>query len=365
MELVPPGDPMTNETCLNEWYLRDEILLVTQRWPVILFFCLAGNLIGLTFSLLWPSAYRATKELYVGLNIYRALEDRSVSEFAGLQFTSPDDYKNWQMANLNSLVFMDGITNETLSRVRDMDAYWSGIDQGNMVRMLHVYWRNAGKWRLVVENANPKFAAQAVTIWEDVVVEQVHEAIKNSQDAMILDIQLQSLTLTQAQVISNTAEMTQIRDSLKSWRDNISWQDIDLPPQEVERLLVLLLVDQANLRSLEPLLLDTFPSTQTPRRDYIDWLDKVLPLIDQEILILNAQSATLETQKKGIAAQYADVSQKSLGLSTNLQVQKITTTQPKVTRIQPIGLLVLIGGLLGLIAWAILWFLKISLQLRK
>jgi hypothetical protein len=98
---------MIHDTFTIEWSFRDEILLITHRWPIILLFCLVGSLVGWIISFCSPSPHRATKELYVGLNVYRATEDRNAAEHAGIQFSNPNDYKNWQMANLNSLIFMD------------------------------------------------------------------------------------------------------------------------------------------------------------------------------------------------------------------------------------------------------------------
>src|SRR5512137_1897129 len=103
---------MTDKTGLvgqmiNEWSLRDEILTISHRWPLIVLFCLAGSLIGFALSYVWPSPHRATKELYVGLNIDQALEDQNAADHAKIKFYNADDYKNWQMSSLNTLIFAD------------------------------------------------------------------------------------------------------------------------------------------------------------------------------------------------------------------------------------------------------------------
>ena len=61
-----------------------------RRWlpPIagiwIVLFCLAGALVGWLVSLVMPSPHRATKELFVGLNISRSADDRNAVEHAGL-----------------------------------------------------------------------------------------------------------------------------------------------------------------------------------------------------------------------------------------------------------------------------------------
>ena len=356
---------MIKDTSFSEWSLREEILQITHRWPDIIIFCLLGSLIGLVISFCLPSPNRATKEMYVGLNIYQATEDRNASEFAGINFTNPNDYKNWQMANLNSLIYMDSIINETLIRLKSIDPYWSNLDQKVFAGMLHAYWRNAGKWRLVAENANPRYASQAVLTWEDVVVNHVHNAIYESQKVMILDKQLDSLTQTQAELISKSAEFSQIRESLISWRTNANVRDLDNPANDSDRINIRQLVEQIVAEGSGQGLLDAYPTPEAPLQDYIVWLDNVLPSLDEQLRIVQTQIAVLEDKKNEISQIYADSSRKSLGLSANLQVDKITTTQPELTVVRPIGMLVLIGGILGLILWSIVWLTRISLRARK
>ncbi len=356
---------MIRETSFSEWSLREEILHTTHRWPVIVAFCLMGSLLGLATSYCLPTPHRATKELYVGLNVSQATEDQNASEHAGLEFSDLNDYKNWQMANLNSFIFMDPVIRETLSQLKNLDPYWLGFDQNKLSGMLHSYWRNAGKWRLVAENANPRYAFQAVLTWEDVVVDQVHNAVYESQKIMILESQMKSLTLTQAESISRSAEIAQIRESLISWRADAIRQDLELPAKETDREFILQLFKQAIPDDSEQGLLDSFPSSKAPLKDYINWLDINFPLLDEQLLISQKQIATLEGKINEIASIYAESSRKSFGLSANLQVDKITNAQPVRTIVRPTGLLVLVGGILGLIAWTILWLTQISLQTRK
>lgn len=346
----------------NEWSLRDEILVVTHRWPIILLYCLIGALLGWGISLGWSSPYRASKELYVGLDVSQASMDRNAPEHAGLVFYSISDYKNWQMASLNSLVFMDSVINETLERLQMLDGYWTDVAPQQLAGMLHIYWRNAGKWELVAESDNPLRASQAVVVWQDVVVERVNHAVKHSQDTMVLDRQLQSINATQTQVISRTAELNQIRETLNAWQTNTSQYPTDQPLGTTERWALLSLLTNANLSAAWEPLLATFPPEETPLREYSDWIEKIRASLDMEISIMQTQIDSLETEKQAIAAQYAEASQKSLGLSPELVVDNITDAQPIQNVVRPTGLLMLIGSLFGLITWAIVWLVNISLR---
>ena len=49
-----------NRDPMNEWILRDEILVVFHKWPVIVAFVLVGSLIGIGFTSIWPSSFQAS-----------------------------------------------------------------------------------------------------------------------------------------------------------------------------------------------------------------------------------------------------------------------------------------------------------------
>src|SRR3990172_5797038 len=129
---------MSGVSTTNEWSFRDEALAATHRWHLIVLFCLVGGLAGWLVSLVLPSPHRATKELFVGLNVFRSADDRNAVEHAGLPISSANDYKNWQMSSLNSVIFMDTVLDETLSRLRVVDPYWQNIGRQDLAEMLHV-----------------------------------------------------------------------------------------------------------------------------------------------------------------------------------------------------------------------------------
>ena len=89
---------------LTESTLRDEILHRAHFWPLPFLVFLAGCLLGWGAALLWPSPYRAETTLHVSYN-------------ADSIFRNPDDYKNWQMEELNTLVLAKGTLQETLARL--------------------------------------------------------------------------------------------------------------------------------------------------------------------------------------------------------------------------------------------------------
>ena len=348
-----------------ELSLRDEILHISHRWPIIFSFCLIGVLIGWGVSLFWPTTHRASKEIYVGINPYQALTDRSASEHASVQFNNPDDYKNWQMANLNVLIQTDWMIDETLSNLQIQDDYWKGASREDLARMLKVNWRNAGKWRLVAESDDPSRAAQALTVWHDTVIKNVQNAVGEAQNTLALDTQLQSFSSDQTRAISRLAELIQLRETVATHLRTASAWPEDYQPSQDEHWELWYPVAQADLEKAWEPLLDVFPIDGSPASSYIDWLIQTAIVLDQDIWTLEAQSKALQVQINETSARYKDASNKSFGLSGNLQVEKIRRRPPEQYAVRPTSLLILVGGILGLLLWIILWLGRAALKANQ
>ncbi len=349
----------------NEWSIRDEILNSTHQWPLVFSFCLVGILIGWGISIFWPTSYRVSKEIYVGINPYQALTDRSASEHASVQFNNPDDYKNWQMANLNVLIQTDWMIDETLLNLQNQDDYWKGVSREDLARMLKVNWRNAGKWRLVAESDDPSRAAQVLAVWHDIVIKNVQNAVGEAQNTLVLDTQLQSFSSDQTRAISRLAELIQLRETVATYLKTASSWHADYQPSQDEYWELWYTVAQTDFDPAWEPLLEAFPIDGSPASSYIDWLNQVDIVLDQAIRTLEAQSKALQVQIDETGARYKDASNKSFGLSGNLQVEKIRRRPPEQYAIRPTGLLILVGGILGLLLWIILWLVRITLKANQ
>ncbi len=346
----------------NDWSLRDEILSATQHWPWLTLFCLVGCLIGWLVSFIWPTPQRATTELYVGLNVYRSSEDANASEYAGIELVNANDYKNWQMASLNSLTTMDEVLQETLKRLQATDPYWNNVNPGFLANWLHVYWRNAGKWRLVAEHKSFQHASQAVTVWQDVVLEHVHAAVNESQRAMVLEFQLKSIIEAQSQVITSTETLKQTRIDLASWHADLAQAAQDIPLESTKRWQLWRLIARNNTDPGWSPLLKAFPDPQAATHDYLAWVEQATPALDETIQSQEKQIEEIAAQVTEVKRQFAEASQKSRGLSATLDVEKISGARVEQSIVRPTGMLVLVGSILGLVAWLIQWFSRISLR---
>jgi hypothetical protein len=353
------------------WSIREQILTVTHRWPQILLCCIVGSLLGWGISWLWPANYQAVTELYVGINIDATLSEHDntgttqVAEVTQLEFKDFIDYKNWQMANLNSFIFTNAITNDALSHLRTRDAYWNQVNLQEFTDLLQVYWRSAGKWRLVAQHKEALRASQAVSAWQEAILEHVGESIQASRSLLPLEDQLQANAAAQSQLHIRQAALEQVDQNLNERLTNAAQWSPGGPLQEIDRWLVWQTVAQANLGADWLPLLDAFPTNSQPAQSYIDWMNQAVQAIEQEIRLLNIQDASLETQNDQLAGQHAQVLQQSMGLSANLEIQPVndagsSTSSPDLTPERSTGLLMWVGGLLGLVAWFSYWLIRLG-----
>lgn len=325
-------------------------------------FCVLGSLLGWGVSLVWPTPQRATRELYVGLNVYNSSEGRIRTEYAGVEIVNANDFKNWQMASLNTLILTDEVIDATLARLRAADPYWEGVDRTALARSLDVYWRNAGKWRLVAEHPDPTRAGQAVTAWEEVVVERVHTAVLASQRAMVLDLQLQAIAQQRLVYHSQIERLGQVHKVMQQTLLELDARPADAPLDQEEHWKLWRQVGKLDLGHVWSVLLNSFPSQPAPASAYRGWLAQAAPLVEAELADLEELNDQLDQRQQAAAAQFAEASQESLGLSATLDVDKISETRLERTVVRPTGKLMLAGSLLGLVVWFAFWLGSISLK---
>jgi hypothetical protein len=345
---------------VSEWSLRDEVLETSHRWPLILLFCLVGAALGWLVSQVLPSPYRAKEDLHVILNIYRWEYDQNVLRFTGdVSFNHPDDYKNWQMANLNVLVLRGDLAGEVLQRLQAQDPAWNLVDLEELQSMMDVYWRNAGRWTLVVDHPDPQMAAEAVRMWKAVVLEWIRAAIDSSVNTIELEMAMQKLAGEVSEAVDREGVLQSIQTSLEEWRA----ENEGLPGSEA-----LAETELAYLSGLAAQAPDTLtaslPAPDSQRSAYLNWVDQAWAALAGSQQVLEGRLAALHSEQDRLAGEYEAASKASLGFSPNLEVTPVSETAPASSPIRPTATLVFVGGLIGLRAWVALWLVQITTKAR-
>jgi hypothetical protein len=338
---------------MNTWKLRDEILSITHRWYWIAACFLIGALIGWAASYLWPSPYRATIDLYVGLNAYRSPYDTYVSAVAQQQFRLVDDYKNWQMEQLNELALTDDFLNETLRRLREHDSSWDSLTPEALRKSLKGVWRNVGKWHLVAEGKDPETLPQALEVWSDVVVEWMSESIEHSKNVVALDVHLNELSKIQVDLELRQEVLRLIYKDLLVWKDEFASLPGDLSVSsqthwEIQALVAL----AADWNAGWDAALEAAPARGSLPADYLFWLDRVIPLIGQELDDLPLEIEAVEQKRVETEFLYKEETERSRALAATLEIEKPANIPQQLVLIRPTGLMILTGAFLGLLVWA-------------
>ena len=344
---------------MRYWKLRDEIYNSLHRWPSMVIFFALGCIVGWALSFLLPSSYRATTQIYVGLNPYRAYSDSRWLALAKPKYSNIDDYKNWQMSELESAIYLDEILQETLAKLREDDPYWQQVDIYELNNMLEAEWRSAGTWSLVAETSSPERAEQAVRAWSEIAVLRVQDAVQSAQRTAMIDEELQSVIEELLQVRTRKEILKTSQDALQEWVDVVQGPAKNEPLDPIERWKVESIA--AGTAQFTPgwmALLDEQPDENAPAEAYIEWIYQISSAIDTELTLLEPRRKRLNAERSQLEGQYSQVSKSSLGLSPNIVIEGLQNIPLK--RLKPTGNLVLIGRIIGLSSWIFLQLVIIS-----
>ncbi len=327
----------------NAWNIRSEIYDLLHRWPLVFLVFLLGSLLGWGAGWLVPSPYRAEFELYVAYNgdrIYR----------------NSDDYKNWQLSELEIYIYSDDMLASALDRLRQTDAYWNDFSVTEIRPALHTYWRNAGKWRLVAEWDQPERAAQIASAWGAAVVENTRQAVEQGRLAMELGDRIRALSREEAQLAQRIARLAGISRALIDWKSAASLTASDRPLDVLERWrLQSLAAGFSDLNPAAQILLTQYPPADAPVQEVIPWADLLSQTVADEQTNLQGQEAELAQRREELTRQWEAASGTSRNLTADLYVEQIADITPKGEPVRITASLALIGGLLGLLGGAFWW----------
>lgn len=340
--------------------LRDEIYAAAHSWPVIVASFLIGSLIGILGTIIWPSPYRATIELAVGLSLYRSMEDDYIAEFAEVPFRNADDYKYWQMQQLNALVFSDEYLSETLSRLSEEDEYWQEVSIQDLRDMLQVYWRNAGRWRLAAEISEGQYAEHAVESWRDVILEKTNTSITNARKILLIDLQLKRTRDALLEAQTRIEQLAGIKVALMQWYEQVESTSGTGVLDSSERWWLMSLVSQAAGTNLGwQSLLDSFPSLVATLEEYLPWVEQAVVAIEAESEAIAIQIGELNQQNEILQSEWEKALQDGDGLAATLTVEQLSDNGAHVRQVRPTYAAALVGGMLGLLSWGVITLLKI------
>lgn len=337
----------------NQWSLREQILRTAHQWPYLIMACILGALLALGISFLTPVHYVAESRL-------------SVSYFSDAIFRNSDDYKNWEIGQLNTFIFTEPVLEATLDKLKVSDPYWERFSPQDLLPTLHVYWRNTGAWRLVAKADTPRHAAQLVQAWKQAVLESLEPALISANKLTEISYRLNAIARSQVELNSRATELAQIKNRLGEWRSDALRQDLN---QSMDRLqswqLRILIARIAPWDSAGLELLQSTPAMDAPARAYIDWVEQALALIDEQVPIVQAQIPILDSQHNEYFQQWQAAYQNSYGLSAYIRIESIPDLNSAAHAERSSSLAALVGGILGILSWVFYWLMPPFLRVAK
>lgn len=328
---------------VSDWSVRDEIIRVTHYWPIPVIAFLIGSLAGWGLSYILPPTYRAEVELFVAYDDVR-------------ECRNPDDCKNWQLEQTDALAKSQIILEPTLNRLRAIDPFWNDVSTEELSGMLDVLWRNTGRWRLVAESNDPERSKAAVEVWSQVYLEEYQAAQEHSLRIIDLNAQVRALNQTQVQLARKLMILNLVQNEVNKFRSSLAVMDPNELLDELHRWNLYNLAAQASGYNFAWLdLLDSIPGELAPLSDYLSWLDRLAISVDQEIELTNNQLEQLDIETKRTLDQIAIESENSHGLSRTIEVSRMLDVEPQVIESRRTTTAAVLGGIIGLLVWGMVW----------
>lgn len=347
----------------RHWVLRDEYYRLFHRWPTMAAFFALGCLLGWLLAYLWPASFKASRDVYVGLNAYRTYSDTNFLALAKPRYSNIDNYHYWQMNELNTFLSMDDLLQEALLELQAQDTYWDSVDVSEIRDLLDTDWRTAGEWSLSVSHPDQARAEQALEVWSDVAVERARSAVSSARSTIVIDQELEQAVEELFAARQRQQALGASQTNLQDWLEQSAGSPPDQPLPPIERWRVFsaatsLALDDPAWRAI----LESQPAADAPPEAYRSWIAQVLLQIDLELADLPRHIAMLEEERAVLEEKYSSESANSLSLSPNLEIEQFGPVSSQIVR--PATTLVLVGGFIGLLSWLLIELVRITRRVQ-
>jgi hypothetical protein len=268
------------------------------------------------------------------------------------------------MEQLNDLISTEEFIQETLNLLRESDSYWQDITSEEFRRMAKAMWRNPGEWHLVVEAMDSQRAVQAVDAWENVILTRIGQALDHARQVVSLDIEMKLLSGEKSNLEKRQEKLTYLLEQLNAQVEDFRFSTGDTVVSSRKFSTILGTVSAA--ADWQPgwdRLLDEAPPIGSAAKDLLSWTESACALIAVELDSIPLQVMNLDEEYTSLSVQYQQEAANSLGLAPTLVIEGDLEEAAVVNPVRPTGTMTLIGGALGLLAWA--FWVILSIQNRK
>jgi len=340
---------------MNEWKLREKIIQFTKTWPMLITVLLGSGLIAWGAVHLFPPPRRATADLFIGIDITRVYDVSSMATYAKTEPFNVDDYKNWQLSQINGIATSERIANLTIEKLRDLDPYWDDVSAAEFQELQDLFWYDVGIWRLQYQAPENEYALQGVQAWREILLQDLSRLIRESEDVLELEGRMRASNIAISQLETRVIEMEILSAEIAAVQVELKSADPQQGMDDSAREdLWLLIAGAAEEDVLWAQVLDEIPEKDQSHLAYIHWMDQVLAAVESDLESHQTILEALVSDHELLTEDYLREIREAHGLSASLFIEE-ETTQPKIIETYPDTQIALLGSLVGLLIYIIIW----------
>ena len=195
---------------MKTWRLSTMGRWLLRHWLLGVPLMVVGALLGAALvRWAFPTPYWADSTLYVGFNADAVLR-------------YPEDYKNWELTQLDGFVTSQAVLQPVLEALAASgDAYWQGWTLDDLAAHLQPRWFTAGEWHLHATADTPRHATFLAAVWGKVALDKIHAAIQEGERFLAADRRWRMLETRREAAEAARARLQAARKALEGWLDRL------------------------------------------------------------------------------------------------------------------------------------------------
>ncbi|MEE9188932.1 MAG: hypothetical protein V3U36_06150, partial [Anaerolineales bacterium] len=240
----------------------------------------------------------------------------------------------------------------------ELDPYWDSIEMQDLREILNAKWRNAGQWLLAADAENSLGAVEAVATWRDVILNLTNDSIAHSRELFNLELTLRSLNDELVKNLLQGAALEETLGSLKNEFNELNNAEGDFPLSEPDRVDLFTLANQ--MAEGSRVIVEEFPDDGAPVSDYSTWVERAILIVERDIDSSKVANVALNEQISSVTSEWELGINDAQGLSATLSLKKPQNIDPEVRQVRSYSLAALIGTLVGLLLWILVFLIQIT-----
>lgn len=317
---------------VQDWSPRDEFLALIRKWQLAAVIFILGTAAGWLTGYIWPARFEARAALKVHFN-------------SDAIYLTPDDYKNWQVEELEDLALSEPVLEETLRRLQTAGGDWQDWSAEDLRAVGAPRWRNAGAWYLAAALPKADQAAELVDTWRSVLYETAIDALDHAAAFNTLDRRLDELMRQIGQADADIAQLKVYRTEIEAW--------LALPVSDDRKTSRAAVIAERLSRSIDLgiiLVIDFPDSTGTPAAR-TTWAQAARTAVEEALTVRQATRTSLLETYTAISQEWLQEKTASRGLSAYLSITFPDPATVQIERQYRRGLLAVTGGLVAVLLW--------------